>query len=156
MIKRVINAILRFFELDKKETWLRLAIFGIVMGIFYIFYFKQERGVTNKLKECSFYTIMEPRRMSDINTMYFDFFYDYKMYSYSSSVGSEDLGFSYTRNSALSRKYWIQVNCDDFKVNRVLWKIPIPDTLKYIPPKGWKKIPYGLKEESVWFKRWRN
>lgn len=155
MIKRVINAILRFFELDKKETWLRLAILGILMGIFYIFYFKQERGITNKLKDCSFYTIIEPRRMSSSDYLYYDFYYNYSRYSGSTTIGSEDVGIWHTKESVMSERYWIQVNCNNFKTRRILWKIPVPDTLKYIPPKGWKKIPYGLKEESVWFKRWK-
>lgn len=155
MIKRIISAILGFFELDKKETWPGLVILGILMIIFYIFYFRQERRITAKLRECSFYTIMEPRRMSSSSYLYYDFYYDYTRYSSSTTVGSEDVGVFHTKESVMSERYWIQVNCDDFKTDRILWKIPVPDTLKYIPSKGWKKIPYGLKEESVWFKRWK-
>lgn len=155
MIRKTINFLRDSFELNKKETIARLILVFFIFCIIFFFYFKQENRITENLKECSFYTVIDPKRMSDNNTMYFDFSYNAQNYSFSSSVGSSDLGLFYTRELALSRRYWIQVNCDNFKTQRVLWKIPVPDTLKYIPPKGWKKIPYGLKEESVWFKRWK-
>lgn len=87
--------------------------------------------------------------------MNYDFYYNDSRYSSSSTVSALDLGFSYTPDIAMSGRYWIQVYCKNFETHRILWKVPVPDTLTYIPPKGWKKIPYGLKEESVWFKRWR-
>lgn len=157
MIKKVINAIWRFTELNKwsKKDTRGLIAFGILMLIFYFFYFRQERRITAKLKECSFYTIMEPRYMSSNSYLYYDFYYDYTRYSSSTTIGSEDVGIDHTKESVMRERYWIQVYCNDFKTDRILWKIPVPDTLKHIPPKGWKKIPYGLQEESVWFKRWR-
>jgi hypothetical protein len=155
MVKKAINAILKFFELDKKKVRVRMGILCVLMVIFHYFYARQERGITSKLEECSFYTIMEPRIMHSSDYLYYDYYFNYKRYSGSTTIGSEDVGIGHTKESVMSERYWIQVHCEDFKTRRILWKIPVPDTLKYIPPKGWKKIPYGLKEESVWFKRWK-
>ncbi|WP_367916519.1 hypothetical protein [Leadbetterella sp. DM7] len=141
--------------MDSKESQVKIIILLVLLAIFHIFYVRQEDDITAKLEECSFYTIMEPRIMHSSDYLYYDFYYDHKRYSSSTTLGSEDVGIGHTKESVMRERYWIQVYCNDFKTDRILWKIPVPDTLKYIPPKGWKKIPYGLKEESVWFKRWR-
>lgn len=137
-----------------KGILIRLIIFVIFILIVKIPISLSEKKKQEKFESCSFYTVMEPRNMSSYNYMRYDFYYDYVRFSSSSTVSAWNLGFFYNPDIAINNKYWVQVHCHDMKLNQVLWKIPVPDTLKYIPPKGWNKIPYGLKEESVWFKRW--
>jgi hypothetical protein len=44
----------------------------------------------------------------------------------------------------MNERFWVRVYCKDFSVNRIYWEAKVPDTLQFIPPNGWKEIPYGL------------
>jgi hypothetical protein len=78
------------------------------------------------------------------NTLYFSFVYKGKIIKSSTSVGADDAGFTYTKRSVMSKRYFVRVFCDDLQVNRVQWDIPVPDSLNYVPVNGWGKIPYEL------------
>ena len=82
--------------------------------------------------------------MPDSHKMYFFYYHKGIKKEGSTSVGATELGAFYTKTSALSKRYWIQIYCEDFDVNKVLWKINVPDTLQNIPANGWDKIPYSL------------
>ncbi|MCR9064017.1 MAG: hypothetical protein NXI00_08635 [Cytophagales bacterium] len=84
--------------------------------------------------------------MPDSSKLYFSFSHDGNTINSSSSVGAGDLGAWYSKNQVLNSRFFIRVDCDDFQVNRVLWDIPVPDTLQHAPPKGWDKIPYDLEK----------
>ncbi len=127
---------------EKRNFLILFPITCIGLILFFISYYKQEEGITDKLNECSFYTIISPIRMPDSIKLYFSFSHDGNTINSSSSVGAGDLGAWYSMNQVLNSRFFIRVNCDDFQVNRVLWDIPVPDTLQHAPPKGWDKIPY--------------
>lgn len=103
----------------RQEDTLGVILMSIFIAFFYYLSSRQEEGISIKLKECSFYTIITPIRMPDSHKMYFYYIYNNKRYESSGSVGAEDLGFFYTKNSALRGRYWLQVYCKDFKVDRV-------------------------------------
>ena len=107
----------------------------------------QENKITNQLNECSFYTVAKPVRMPIQHKIYFNFYYQGKKYEDATSVGAGDLGYFYSKSSAMSTRYWVRVYCKDLTVNRIYWEHKVPDTLQYIPLKGWEEIPYGLGEE---------
>lgn len=112
--------------------------------LFTVFYNKQENEITRKLDSCSFYSIATPIRMPDSHTLYFSFPFEGKIIKSSTSLGADDAGFTYTKRSVMSKRYFVRVFCDDLQVNRIQWDIPVPDTLNYVPVNGWGKIPYGL------------
>ncbi len=102
-------------------------------------------GISRKLNECSFFTIMTPIRMPNSHRVYFSYYYKNVQYEGSSNVGAEDLGF-YSINEILSNRYWVQVNCKDFNIKRVRWEYTVPDTLQFVPANGWNTIPYDLEK----------
>jgi hypothetical protein len=63
---------------------------------------------------------MKPDRMSSGSYLYYDFYYDSRKYSWSTTIGSEDVGIFHTIESVMSEKYWIQVHCTDYKTHRIL------------------------------------
>lgn len=129
----------------KDRQRIKALIFIVICGIiFAFFYFRQESRITVKLNECSFFTIMTPVRMPSSTKMYFSYYYNNKKYESSTSVGADDVGYHWSNKSILNNRYWVQVYCKDFTVDRIRWEYPVPDTLQYIPDKGWDKIPYGL------------
>jgi len=123
---------------------LRLVLVGVFIVIFNHFYSKQESEKTEKLKECSFFTVITPIKMPDRRKMYYFYNYHSERHENNTSVNEDDLGAGYTSENALKKRYWIQVHCNDFQTDRVRWDVPVPDTLQYIPVNGWDKIPYGL------------
>ena len=139
-------------EEDYKELDTRYDIpVGIIVALlvlsipaFFISYNMQENKITDQLNECSFYTVAKPVRMPSTHTIYFKFYYQGIKYEDGTSVGAGDLGNSYTESSVMSSRYWVRVYCKDLNVNRIYWEAKVPDTLQYIPPKGWEEIPYGL------------
>ena len=124
-----------------------LFIISSLVAFFISFYF-QEVEITEKLNECSFYTVATPTEMTTSHSMYFKFYYNNKTYDDYTTVGAEDLGLSYTKRSAMSTRYWVRVYCKDLNIIRMYWDTKVPDTLQYIPKEGWKEIPYGLAEEE--------
>ena len=107
----------------------------------------QENKITDQLNECSFYTIAFPTKMPTSHDVYFSFYHQETKYKDQTTVGSEDLGLFYTNKEILTSRYWVRIYCKDFAVKRIYWEAKVPDTLQYIPPKGWEEIPYGLGEE---------
>ncbi|UBM59519.1 hypothetical protein LAG90_02465 [Marinilongibacter aquaticus] len=120
-----------------------LGVFAICAVIFAIFYTRQEKKLTKELEECSFVTIMYPVRMPDSGKVYFYFICKNRKIESSGELGMK-VGYWKSKKLVLGGRYWVQISCDDLQTNRVLWDVPVPDTLNYVPPKGWKSIPYGL------------
>ena len=112
---------------------------------FCVWYFVTE---ARKLEECSFYTIATPTEMTTSHKLYFSYPYKGKIYNSSTNVGAEDVGLFYTKTSVMSNRYWVQINCPDFKYQKMHWDIKVPDTLSYVPFEGWKEIPYDLAENK--------
>ena len=126
-----------------------MAIIPILCVIaFEVFFYRQEKTITNQLKECSFYTVATPTEMNTSTSMFYKFNYKDVEYEKYTTVGSGDLGLTYTIRSAMSTRYWVRVYCKDLNINRMYWDAKVPDTLQYIPKEGWKEIPYGLAEEE--------
>jgi hypothetical protein len=118
----------------------------LIFGIWFTFSFwKQEKDITEKLDSCSFITVMSPTRMPDSHKVYFTFMYNDSLVRSSGTVGAYDLGMFYNIDEILNSRYFVSVYCDNFKVNRVNWEAKVPDTLMYVPKKGWDKIPYDLR-----------
>ena len=137
-------------ELDTRyDIPARIIVTLLVLAIptFIIWYIRQENKITDQLNECSFYTIAFPTKMSTSHDVYFSFYHQETKYKDQTTVGSEDLGLFYTNKEILTSRYWVRVYCKDLTVNRIYWGYKVPDTLQYIPPKGWEEIPYGLGEE---------
>lgn len=128
------------YKKQKKAFYFLLTI----AVLFTIFYNKQENEITRKLDSCSFYSLITPIRMPDYHTLYFSFVYKGKIIKSSTSVGADDAGFTYTKRSVMSKRYFVRVFCDDLQVNRVQWDIPVPDSLNNVPVNGWGNIPYEL------------
>ena len=125
---------------DMIIAWTLIWVVVLSIPTFIVLYYLQESKITDKLEECSFY----PIRMPTQTTMYYNFSYQGKKYENGTSVGAGELGYSYSRSSAMSTRYWVRIYCKDFAVKRICWEAKVPDTLQYIPPKGWEEIPYGL------------
>lgn len=131
-----------------KNTTKVLVLFAIFLLIFFFLYLKQEMGISRKLNECSFFTIMTPFRMPNSHRVYFYYYYKNVQYEGSSNVGAEDLGFSYNSYEILNNRYLVQVNCKDFNINRVRWEYIVPDSLHFVPANGWNTVPYDLEKIS--------
>ncbi len=43
-----------------------------------------------------------------------------------------------------NKKYFVKISCTNPDISELCWEVVVPDTLQYIPPNGWDKIPYGL------------
>jgi hypothetical protein len=117
----------------------------IIFGIWFAYSFwKQEKGITNKIESCSFVTVMTPTRMPDSHKVYFTFMYNDSLVRSTGTVGAGDLGMFYSIDKILNSRYFISVYCNDLQINRVIWNVKVPDTLRFIPKKGWDKIPNNL------------
>jgi hypothetical protein len=114
-----------------------------ILILFYIFYYFQESNITSSLKKCGRYYIITPKRMPDFHKLYYDSEFKGKKYEWSTSVESGDVGYIIGKQRVMSRRYWINVSCDDFKVRRVIWDVPVPDSIGKMPFDGWDKLPFG-------------
>lgn len=47
----------------------------------------------------------------------------------------------------LKKHFFVKVSCTEENNISVIWDIPVPDTLKFVPANGWDKIPYGLDKK---------
>lgn len=142
-------------EPEEKKKLVHPAIGFTVMAIpialllfFIIGYYLQETNLTKALDKCSFYTIAVPERMPTEHSLYFTFKYENKIHSGWTSVGAEDLGWRFSRSYTMKGRYWVQVHCTGLGSTRVIWDAKVPDTLQYIPYKGWKEIPSEYRDES--------
>ena len=116
----------------------------IAIGLFVFWIWNsQRRG--SAFDKCSFYTIATPNDMTN-RSLYFTYNYQGKIYEGSATIGSNNLGLWYTKKSVLSTRYWVKVSCANLLFKEMQWEVKVPDTLQYIPPNGWDKIPYSLEE----------
>lgn len=90
-------------EEEKDRNITKALIFITVCAvIFYFFYSSQEKKISQKLNECSFFTIMSPIRMPNSHKVYFFYYHNNVRYENSSSVGAEDLGAFYSTGDVLN------------------------------------------------------
>ncbi len=130
---------------EKRNLMILGSFISIFIFLFIIFYRGQERETLDKLSNCRFITLIKPLRMPDSGTLYFSFRHSGKIFKGKSiGIGAEDLGMWYSKNLILNSRFFIEVNCHDFNTNKILWEIPVPDTLEFVPLEGWKEVPYGL------------
>ncbi len=117
---------------------------AVLLILFFIYFYFHESNITYSLKKCGRYYIMTPKRMPDFTTLYYDSEFKGKEYEWSTSVGYGDVGYVIGKQRVMSRRYWVNVSCDDFKISRVIWGVPVPDSLKKMPYDGWENLPFGL------------
>ena len=53
-------------------------------------------------------------------------------------------GESYT-GGEVGKRYFVKFSCKNPNYSELIDYNPVPDTLKYVPPEGWNKIPKGLE-----------
>jgi hypothetical protein len=124
-------------------------IFTTAMCLIFIDIIWKNHSLDKKLSNCSFYTIGEPTKVYMLRG---GVWVKYKYTINSIVINSEDgVGPNDTHEwwtidmeKLKNRRLMLQVYCDDLNENRILWDVPVPDTLQFIPPNGWKEIPYGL------------
>lgn len=133
-------------KLDKNRNKGAIA-FTVICIILFSLYYIQENNIDKKFDKCYRITVASPYKLIRQKNMYFTFELNGKKINETAGVSSGDVGLHWNNNFVLEKRFWLKVYCDDFKVNRVIWDIPVPDTLKFIPANGWDKIPYGLDKK---------
>jgi hypothetical protein len=132
-------------EVDDKSDNIISVIIGLVLiSIFFIFYYLDEKRKDEKLDSCSIITIAYSTRFVPQSTLYYYFYLNNSKIEYSYTIPFSTMG-KFSRNSTLlNERFWIRVYCKDYQLNSICWEVKVPDTLQYIPNNGWAKIPYGL------------
>jgi hypothetical protein len=100
--------------------------------------------VQKKYKEKGRYTI---GIVDDYNTakggayvVSFHYYVDNKIYNEFSNVGSVRV-----TKKCIGKKYLVMYVLNDEKMSYIDINIPIPDSVKFIPPKGWEEKPIWAK-----------
>ena len=121
--------------------------FSVIVGSALIFIYIQYREESKKLSHCSVYTIGNIDRVFTIRGQTrIDYYYNVgeKTAKTTEGVNNFDTNESWSVDveKLSKRRLLLQVSCHDINVNRILWDIPVPDTLRYVPANGWKEIPF--------------
>ncbi|GGD82360.1 hypothetical protein GCM10011514_53010 [Emticicia aquatilis] len=98
-----------------------------------------------KLSSCSRITIAtitgRSGGMTTSKTLTYSFKYKGHEFSGSDGEGLKDYKSFMEFNINEKKRYFVKFACDDLDVSKLIWNIPVPDTLKNIPLNGWDKIP---------------
>lgn len=101
----------------------------------------------NELRKCSKYSIAKVTggaggtgRGASIE---YEFNFENKLVSSSDIFDGSYRGFLVITESK-EKRYFVSFSCSSPAISRVIWDIPVPDTLSYIPKDGWDGIPYSL------------
>ncbi len=54
-------------------------------------------------------------------------------------------GIASIKHNKIGARYFLRYHCNNPSTFRIIENISVPDTLKYIPTNGWKKVPYELE-----------
>lgn len=112
--------------------------FLIIVGSALIFIYIQYREKSKKLSDCSVYTVGNIDRVFTIRGQTrIDYYYSVheKMAKVTEGVNNFDTNESWNVDvkKLSKRRLLLQVSCNDINVNRILWDVPVPDTLRNVP-----------------------
>lgn len=123
-------------------------LFLIVFSGLFLALFLQNRAISEKLAECSSYTVADIKRVYTLRAMV--------QIKYTYKVGNQIVEASEGVDGFDTHEFWnIDLNklenrkrlllkfyCADINVHQILWDSPVPDTLDNIPTQGWKETPF--------------
>lgn len=128
-------------------------IFVVVVGGSLLALYFQSRTVSKQLFKCSVYTvahITHTYQLQGMSHIEYSFSVENKIFQGDEAVNNFDTGESWSVDfkKLSERRLLLKVYCNDPKVHRILWDIPVPDTLQYVPVNGWKEIPFEKQKSS--------
>ena len=134
---------MKFYQ---SNTFIGFTLIGVMSIIAYV----QYRNKSIKLDKCSTYTIAYISRLhTNRSSLYVT--YEYTLHGKRiedtqgiSNFDTDEPWFVDQRKLA-KRRLLVKVYCDDTKINRVMWKIYVPDSLRHVPINGWKNVPFMYK-----------
>ncbi len=105
-----------------------------------------------QFKECVAFTIVKVKRVyksRQITRVEYGYTVNSQNFEHTGSIGlfdeSKDRIWGPNFQELSNKKrLLIKFYCKDASKHIVLWDAKVPDTLQFIPPNGWKEIPYGL------------
>jgi hypothetical protein len=132
---------------SKKKSWIPLL--GLIIGVgTLVAYFIQEQMAQSNIYECPKFTVGYPQKFIPQGHIFYYFYYgSHKQEnSFIIDTGGQKGVFENSEKELMNTRFWIQLNCKKPHINRIYWDAKVPDTLQFIPPNGWKEIPYGLAD----------
>ncbi len=131
----------------------KIALFCFIFVVFgsITLFLLQEKRLDNELDECSIYSVADVTKvyqLRGITYAKYKFRIDTTVINDETSVGPTDTGewWDIDREKLRKRRLLIKISCRNFNANKVIWDSFVPDTLKFIPANGWKKIPFSLEK----------
>jgi hypothetical protein len=133
--------------LDKQQN-----IAGIFMvssmTLLFIWIYYDDKWREERIQSCPYITIAYPTRWRPQASFDFYFYMNGKKREGSVTMTFPTMGKYERGRHLLKERFWVRANCKDYRDNKIYWNITVPDTLQYIPPNGWKEIPYGLAKNA--------
>jgi hypothetical protein len=118
-----------------------VVLLGVSLRIFYRNY---------KISLCNTIYIAKPIDISGGLKTGFTIHYTFKKNS-NSINGSDDLdkkGLSNNgENYYMKKRFFVKVACSDDSNSEIVWDVPVPDSLTYVPDNGWNEIPVKRPQE---------
>ncbi|GEM_PF-2131660 len=123
----------------------------ILFVIFFACLFGYNASNEYRMKKCHRIIIAKQERISggykNQFAMHYSFSYDSVVFFSSGSLNS-DLYSEKDHYKLKGKRFFLKILCSDPKNSRIIWDVKVPDTLSYVPEKGWEKLPYGLDSLS--------
>ncbi|MCP9766105.1 hypothetical protein [Lacihabitans soyangensis] len=128
------------------------AILYLVVALFFILIITKQYYRKYLISDCFKVTIGTITKVSGGGKAILKIHYTFN--SISQEIETEEMldKMDYRKNGEdyyLNRRYFVKFYCEDPKLSEIVWDIKVPDTLNYIPPKCWDKIPYGLENVQI-------
>ena len=97
-----------------------------------------------EISKCPIITVAYPEKFIPRSHIYYGFKIKGKNYHDSFIMPYPTMGKFERGKNLMKERFWVQISCNDYTISRIYWEAKVPDTLQFVPPNGWDKIPYGL------------
>ncbi|MVM37940.1 hypothetical protein GO730_10610 [Spirosoma sp. HMF3257] len=129
-----------------KQPKVGIAIFILLASLMLLREMSRRDTLSKTLNECSIYTVGNIYHVYTLRGM------SHAKYTFSiaaatisddESVNNFDTGEPWLvdMKKLAKRRLFLQINCTNHNVHRILWHISVPDTLNDVPKNGWREKP---------------
>ncbi|MBC7572381.1 MAG: hypothetical protein H7319_22015 [Spirosoma sp.] len=129
-----------------------IAAFIVASGLSAVAYY-QDRIISEQLAECSIYSVAHINRVYKLRSMAhieYDYSVGGRVFQSDEPVNSFDTGeiWSVDFEKLSKRRLLLAIYYSKPDVNRILWDIPVPDTLRHISIEGWREVPFEKRKPT--------
>ena len=118
------------------------------LSILLILCFAQYWSDRKKIYACSVYTIGKINRVYSVRGQV-RINYSYQLNGKTVQIESKGVN-NFDTNESWSvdmhklgrRQLLLRVYCDDIDIHQIEWDVTVPDTVRRVPVKGWKEMPF--------------